>query len=112
MKTTIIYGALTGILLAASMDAAAMDFCAQQSKPEVCYGAQVRMLNSVRLERIQKVRATSVVDSEWKSWFLGNERNFEQWVNTHCQGNGCVKDNLEKHNNWAYWKLQSKGIIK
>jgi hypothetical protein len=112
MKTTIIYGALTGILMAASMNAAAMDFCAQSSKPDVCYGAQVRMLDSVRVERDNKVRQSTAVNQEWKDWWFREEHRFEQWVNTHCGNSACVKDQLERRNNWSYWKLQSKGIIK
>ena len=112
MKNTIIYGAVTGLLLTASMDAAAMDFCAQSSKPDVCYGAQFRMVESVRQERNQKVRQTDKVDKAWKTKWLANEANFEQWVNANCRNIVCAKEQVEKHNNWAYWRLQPLGIVK
>lgn len=109
MIKTFITGAIVGTTMAASMSAAAMDYCAQSSKPDVCYGAQVRVLNGVRLSRNKKVSASHIA-ADKKKWWFQVDRQFVQWVDTRCNNAVCQLQNLESYNNQMYYKMQQLGV--
>ena len=108
MKT--IYTFIIGFTLALiGLDVQAANYCDTVGKPAACYVAQIKLFNMKRMANNDLVRKSNM-DQEWKTWWFKNEQKFEQWVNTNCSSSACVLDQIDKHNNWAAYKLRERGV--